>query len=71
VLAVCHCRALFQRGSLDVFILRGLPDVDALTHLLIGHDGSGTHPGKMTGERKAAGSGCYSVISSAVVEAAR
>ncbi|WIA17082.1 hypothetical protein OEZ85_013981 [Tetradesmus obliquus] len=39
-----NARALFQRGSLDVFILRGLPDVGALTHLLIGHDGSGTHP---------------------------
>lgn len=29
-----------------MFILRGLPCLGSLTHLLIGHDGSGTHPGE-------------------------
>eukprot|EP00878_Enallax_costatus_P040672 GHUV01047012.1.p1 GENE.GHUV01047012.1~~GHUV01047012.1.p1 ORF type:complete len:352 (+),score=79.91 GHUV01047012.1:271-1326(+) len=37
-------RAMFQEGSQDLFILRGLPDVGAFTHLRIGHDGSGQHP---------------------------
>jgi hypothetical protein len=36
---------MFQRGSLDVFVLRGLPDVGPFTHICIGHDGSGSHPG--------------------------
>lgn len=37
---------MFQQGSLDMFILRGLPEVGALIHLRIGHDGTGEHPGK-------------------------
>jgi hypothetical protein len=38
-------RELFQRGCLDVFILKGVPDVGPFTHLIIGHDGAGPHPG--------------------------
>lgn len=41
------CRCLFQRGCLDVFILKGLPDVGPLTHLTIGHDGAGPQPGAL------------------------
>jgi hypothetical protein len=38
---------MFQRGCLDVFILRGMPDVGPFTHLIIGHDGAGAHPGML------------------------
>jgi hypothetical protein len=36
----------FQRGALDIFVLRGLEDVGQLAFLNIGHDGSGSHPGR-------------------------
>jgi hypothetical protein len=45
LLFVLLCRELFLRGCLDVFILKGMPDVGPYTHLIIGHDGSGPHPG--------------------------
>jgi len=55
-IAVCCCcgvldpalrSAAFQRGALDVFVLRGLVDVGPLAYLNIGHDGSGSHPGSV------------------------
>lgn len=45
IVPVFLCRELFQRGCLDVFILKGMPDVRPFTHLIIGHDGAGPHPG--------------------------
>lgn len=45
-MCITWCRVvLFQRGCLDVFILKGMPDVGLFTHLIIGHDGTGSQPG--------------------------
>lgn len=35
----------FQRGSLDAFVLRSLADVGGMSHVVIGHDGSGACSG--------------------------
>jgi len=51
VVVVCSGRVLFQRGCLDVFILKGMPDVGPFTHLIIGHDGTGPQPGTTSGRQ--------------------
>lgn len=38
---------MFDRGSLDVFILTDMPDVGPFKHIFIGHDGRGPDPGEL------------------------
>lgn len=39
--------AAFSRGAVDEFLLQGVPDVGAMSHVVIGHDGSGCAPAWM------------------------